>query len=227
MSATSAMAIAVQNRQQMQVQNQVVVQQMASLKDKRKEWDAIPADPTTPKGALRALFQSAAKGDLAAVRARMKSSQAGSDPMLDITARFITANQSARATAITRFGEDKVQTLQMVSINGNQMPGLMDLEMEMIGMPWQPRPDGGLTADQIAVIKGDDGTYYLDTSPTESANGVQQSQAAATTMLLSMAQRMEQINQLLKDNPSLTIDQFRDALSNPAAPATQPATTHP
>jgi alpha-ketoglutarate-dependent taurine dioxygenase len=221
-------AVGAQQNQQQQIQNQTIVQQFAALKDKRKEWDAIPADPKTPKGALRALFQSAAKGDLTAVRVRMKSSQAGSDPMLDITARFITANQFARATAIARFGEDKVQTLQVVSVNGNQMPGLMDMEMGILSLTWQPRPDGGLTSNQVAVIKGDDGTYYLDTSPaTESVNGVQQSQATATTMLLSMAQRMEQINQLLKDNPSLTIDQFRHALSNPAAPATQPATTHP
>jgi len=51
--------------------------------------------------------------------------------------------------------------------------------------------------------------------------------AAMMVMFLGRAQSMEQINQLLKDNPALTFDQLRDALTNPAPPATQPATTRP
>jgi hypothetical protein len=219
-------AVGAQQNQQQQIQNQSIAQQMASLKDKRKEWDAIPADPTTPKGALRALFQSAANGDMQGVRARMKSSNPNDGPLLDLTARFITATQSARAASIARFGEDKVQELQLISVGGNEMPGLMDLESEMIAMPWQPAPDGGLSAGPVVITKGDDGKFYLDvTQSFDQAQGVQS--VAMRVMLLGRAQS-HGANQSTAERQSLI--NVRSASSRPdqpAPPATQPATTHP
>ncbi len=105
------------------------------------------------------------------------------------------------------------------------MPGLMDMEMQMVEIPWQPAPDGGLTADMVAVTKGADGKYCLDLSAiAEKTNGL--TGASMMVMLLGRVQSMEYVNQLLKDNPALTFEQLRTALTEPV-PTTQQATTHP
>ena len=120
-----------QDKAQQQIQVQSIQQQMAGMKDKLKAWRAIPVDPKTPKGALRALFEAARKGDLQGVRARMKASQPDSGPMLDLAARLITATQFVRTTAIARFGEVNIESLQPENTNGMGPPVLMDLEMQM------------------------------------------------------------------------------------------------
>ena len=214
--------VAVQQKAQQEAQEQAFAQQTAALQAKRNEWLATPADPATPKGALRAMFEAAGKGDLQAVRARIKSGNGGSAAMDDVVARFITATQFARATAISRFGEEKANSLGLVSVNGNQMPGLMDLEMQLADSPWQPGADGGLTSEAANVVKGDDGKFYLDVSPAMNKTTGLQS-AAMSVMLLGRAQSMEHVNQVLKDNPSLTFDQLRQALTEPVPlPTTHP-----
>jgi hypothetical protein len=219
-------AVETQNQAQQHVQLQNAQQQLASMKEKRKAWDAIPPDPKTPKGALRSMFQSAAKGDLASVRARMKATQPDSGPMLDAAARLMTGMQSARTTAIARFGEVNVDAMQNTNGVGMGMQ-MMDMELQMAAQPWKPRPDGGLESNGVAVIKGDNGEYYLDLTPQlNQTNGIQMK--VQMQMLLGMAERMERINQLMKDNPSLTLDQLRHALTEPAPqPTTQKAATQP
>ena len=141
-----------QEKKQLELRVQQALQQTAALKEKRKSWEAIPADATTPKGALRVMFAAAGKGDLASVRAMLKSSQPDSKPLLDATARVITATASARATAVARFGEENV--LSLADPNAQGMPPLADLEMQMMEETWTPRPDGGLQGGDVALTKG-------------------------------------------------------------------------
>jgi hypothetical protein len=225
-AAELSAAVDLQNKSQQQAQVQVAQQQLETMQAKRKEWDAIPADPKTPKGALRALFEAADKGDLHGVRARMKSKQAGADQLLDVTAHLITAMQSARHLAVQRFGEANVESLQSVNSSGLGMPAMIDLEGFMMVQPWQPRSDGGLEVSNIAITKGDNGEFFVDMRETDQASLIQK--AAAMTMAIGMATRMDQLNQLMKDNPSLTFDQLRKAIVEPATqPTTQNSTSQP
>ncbi len=48
--ADLAAAVAAQQKVQQEVQEKAIVQQMAALEGKRKDWEAIPIDPTTPYG---------------------------------------------------------------------------------------------------------------------------------------------------------------------------------
>ncbi len=196
---------------------------MEALAAKRKEWEAIAADPTTPKGALRAMFVAAGKGDLKSVRARLKSSQANSQPLLDAVARVMTSTQAARVAAVARFGEANVLALQGNGMGGQ--PILEDLEAQMMQETWTPRDDGGLQANEVALTKGDDGQFYLDLGlPKEKTGG--EDLSAMLPMFVAMSMRAEQISQMLKDNPSMTFDQFSKTLGAPL-PMTQEATSKP
>ena len=206
-------ALAAQKQQQFQAQVEAAKKQVEALAAKRKEWEAIAADPTTPKGALRAMFLAAGKGDLKSVRARLKSSQANSQPLLDAVARVITSTQAARVAAVARFGEANVLALQGNGMGGQ--PILVDLEAQMMQETWTPRDDGGLQANDLALIKGDDGQFYLDLGMPKKNGG--EDLSAMLPMFVAMSMRAEQISLMLKDNPSMTFDQFSKTLGAPLA----------
>ena len=205
-------AVGVHEEQEQKQRVEDVRKQLEAVKAERAKWEAIPADPSTARGALRAMFKSAAAGDLDAVRKRIKAKQSDAGPTLDLIARFITVGQSAWANAAARFGEADITV-----INGNPAapnPGLMNFELQLYNnnnQPWTDQPDGGIKGQELAVVKGDDGQYYVDFTQT-----VEQSKSTPqmTQMLVPMADRMEAINKLLKDNPNITLAEFHDALSS-------------
>lgn len=210
-TAAELQAVAGQiDAQQQRQRDEAVAQQLEATKARRAEWAAIPAEPTTAKGALRAMLNSAAAGDLPAVRKRLTARQPGTGTTLDLMARCITAAQSARVMAVARFGEPAVAALTVV---GDQPTGLIDLEGQTMSMPWQPTPDGGMTGAEMNVVKGEGGEFYLDMSGLMEMSV---SNAQALMSLRPMAERMEKVKQMLSDDPSMTLPQFKESLRNPA-----------
>jgi hypothetical protein len=204
-------AASAREQQQQHEQEQAAEKQLAATKQKRDEWLAIPATATTPKGALRLMMQSAAAGDREAVRKRLIAKNPDDGPMLDLMAQFLTAGQSVWTRAAGRFGEPAIAAMRVID---NQPTGLMDMEAELFSTPWQPRDDGGLQGHEMNVIKGDGGEYYLDVS---SALGQPNSRQELIQQIKPMTERMEKLNQMLIDQPQMTVQQFREALTNQAA----------
>jgi hypothetical protein len=207
-------AVGVHEEQEQKQRTDEARKQLEAMKGIRTAWDATPADPSTARGALRAMFKSAAAGDYESVRKRIKANQPDAGPTLDLVARFITAGQSAWANAAARFGEADINGMKasLNTVNGAQwIPGLMNLELQLYSEPWTDQPDGGIKGHEMAVVKGDDGQFYADfTQMIDQAKTNPQEMK----MLGSMADRMEAINKLLKDNPNMTLARFREKLGS-------------
>jgi hypothetical protein len=224
-AAELAAAVDLQNKSQQQIQVQTAQQQLETTQAKRKEWDAIPPDPKTPKGAIRLMFQLAANGDLNGVRARMTATQPDAGPTIDAAARFMTDMERARHLAVARFGETNVDSLQTTNPEGLGAMVKFDTEMEMAEQAWQPRSDGGLEVNDLNIAKGKNGEYFFDLSASI-AKSNSLDRPAAVTMALGAAARLERLNQLIENTPSLTFEQFRVALDQPITqPTTQNSTT--
>ncbi len=177
--------------------------------EKRKQWEGVPADPTTPRGALRAIFDAAEKGDLAGVRRRMLTSKDDPNHIVDLFARWITAETFVPAMIAKHFGE-----AALADVNIPNVPADMDdLELDLISASWQPWGDGGLEGDGTFVLRGSDGQFYWDIPSVWKTQNPRQSDQ----MLRPMIEAMERAGQLLTDNPKMTLEEFQKALQQPAA----------
>jgi hypothetical protein len=218
---TLAAAFAAKQQRDQQAQVEEAKRSLDAVKQARAEWEAIPADPTTAKGALRALFKAAKDGDVAAVRKRFIAKQPDAGPMLDLTAQMLADSQSLWAMAVAHFGEAEIAGL---SQSQNGMPLMMNFEDQLVRQPWQPTPDGGLQQNDVVVTKGEDGEYYLDISKSLEHTPGEMGVELIFRPMIARAQRMKK---LLNDNPAMTPQQFREAISQPAPVTTAPATTNP
>jgi hypothetical protein len=186
------------------------------MSQKLKAFEALAPDPKTPMGAVRAMFEAGTKGDLQAVRHRLICNQNDPDKSLDLLARWIVASTSLQAQIVAKFGHDTVfKDAALNSVN--------QCELSVAATNWVPAPDGGLQergSSPMAIVKGSDGEYYLDMSRamTEVVN--------ARPYLLTLSQKMEQVGQMLKDNPALTLEQLDAAMMQPVTrPTTQKSGT--
>lgn len=203
--------IGVREEQQQHEREQAVARQLETMKAKHAEWQAIAADVKTPRGALRAMMTAAAAGDRATVRKRLVATHPDAGPTLDVMAQYITSAQSAWAKASTRFGETAIAALAVVD---NQPTGLMDMEAQLISMPWQDAADGGMTAREMNIVKGEGDEFYLDMSkPLQQAK----EQEEMLKHIRPMIERMEAANQILDSDPAMTLAQFREALTKAAS----------
>jgi len=187
-----------------------------SMSQQLKEFEALAAEPKTPMGAMRVMLEAGKKGDFAAVRHRLICSQDDPDKLLDLMARWIVASMSLQAQAVARFGQDTVfQDAALLFMN--------DCEMGFAGGNWVSAPGGGLRqldSAPMAIVKGSDGEYYLDMSKSLT------DLVKLRPYLLMRSQKMEQVAQMLRDNPAMTLGQFDAAMLRPATrPTTQKSGT--
>ncbi|MGH7175828.1 MAG: hypothetical protein ACREJC_00480 [Tepidisphaeraceae bacterium] len=71
----------------------------------------VPIDPSTPRGALKALLSAMQVGDVEAIRARIMISSPAEDQMVSAMARMAQADHNLRKTAEQVFGKEESKKL--------------------------------------------------------------------------------------------------------------------
>jgi hypothetical protein len=205
-SEVAAAEAAIVSRQQA-AQAEQMRTEFQAMEEKRKEWDKIPPDPTTPKGALRTLFEAADKGDIQGVRQRVVSDLPDPNHLLDLFAKFIADGGMLRATVAKRFGDGAMASLGAGNPYGQQFV-MIDFELIIMNMDWQPSDGGGLQANDFKLIKRPDGQFYLDVSSILKG----ENQKQAEQYLRPLVSQYDKLQKFLADNPSATLAQFKDAM---------------
>lgn len=189
---------------------------LALAQARRAEWAAVPAEPATPKGAIRAMMAAAATGDRAAVRKRLSAKQPDAGPTLDLLAQYITTVQHTWVTAVARYGEPAIAPLAVID---HQPGGFMDIEAHLFTIDWQPADDGGLTGAELRVLKGEGGEYFLDVSTMLEQAG---NNPDMISKIRTTTERIEQVARALTDNPAMTFQEFRAQLNKAKSAALAP-----
>jgi hypothetical protein len=179
--------------------------------EQRKKWSEIPADPTTPMGALRVLINAAKAGDVQGLERRMIADPSQPQSTADTMALLWADSSSLRAKAIERFGEKAIDELTA------KIGVLEDTEASLMTIPWQKRPDGGLTFQGgLSVVKGPDGGFYMQYHwPAHQTSDIDR-------YMKTRIQMYQSLLDYLKNNPTCSLQDFQQAVQKAKI---QPTTT--
>ena len=180
---------------------------LQALLDARKAWQQTLADPTTPKGALRAFANAILKNDPAAAESLLLASTPQAAAFGHNFVALMITHQQAYTIAAQRYGE--------LAIHDNLAGRLSHLDDDFADIKIKSLSDGTADFGGLILRKNAAGQYRFDMDLFARDHAMEMN---------FQAQRLAEIIRLLNSNPTLTLDALKAALQRPLTtnPANEP-----